>query len=65
MPAVSSWLSSIDHPADLGIEAFGRNLIEAFEQAGLGLMSVILDVDSVKLKESRRLFLRPLIWSTC
>jgi SHS2 domain-containing protein len=47
----------IDHPADLGIEAFGRNLIEAFEQAGLGLMSVILDVDSVKLKESRRLLL--------
>jgi SHS2 domain-containing protein len=48
----------IDHPADLGIEAFGQNLIEAFEQAGLGLMSVILDVDSVELQESRELALQ-------
>jgi SHS2 domain-containing protein len=58
MPAVRPGYHVIDHPADLGIEAFGGNLIEAFEQAGLGLMSVILDVDSVEPKESRQLALQ-------
>jgi SHS2 domain-containing protein len=58
MPAVRPGYRLIDHPADLGIEAFGRNLIDAFEQAGLGLMSVILDVDSVEPQESRQLALQ-------
>jgi SHS2 domain-containing protein len=46
--------SLLDHPADLGIEAFGRNLPEAFEQAALGLISIILDPDRIthsQLKE--------------
>lgn len=47
----------IDHPADLGIEAFGRSLSEAFEQAALALMSVILDVDSAEPLESREVVL--------
>ncbi len=37
----------LDHPADLGIEAFGKNLKEAFEQAAVALMSVILDISNV------------------
>lgn len=43
----------IDHPADLGIEANGRSLIEAFEQAALGLMSTILAVELVQCRDSR------------
>ena len=43
----------IDHPADLGIEAQGETLSEAFEQAAMGLMSVILDLSSVEALVSR------------
>jgi SHS2 domain-containing protein len=48
----------IDHPADLGIQAFGKDLPEAFEQAALGLMSVILQIDSVAARESRSITLQ-------
>ena len=41
----------LDHPADLGIEAYGSSLIEAFEQAALGLISTILDVESVECRD--------------
>jgi len=37
----------LDHPADLGIEAFGKDLKEAFEQSAVALMSIILDISSV------------------
>jgi SHS2 domain-containing protein len=40
--------SLIEHPADLGIEAFGKTLPEAFEQAAVGLMSVIVDLSMVE-----------------
>ena len=43
----------LDHPADLGIEARGNTLAEAFEQAACGLVSVIVDPDSVRPVESR------------
>jgi len=43
----------LDHPADLGIEARGKTLAEAFEQAARGLISVIVDPDSVRPVESR------------
>ena len=43
----------LDHPADLGIEACGKTLAEAFEQAACGLTSVILDPASVRQVESR------------
>ena len=43
----------LDHPADLGIEARGKTLAEAFEQAACGLVSVIVDPDSVRPLESR------------
>jgi len=43
----------LDHPADLGVEARGNTLAETFEQAACGLVSVIIDLDSVRLVESR------------
>ena len=43
--------SILDHPADLGIEATGETLAEAFEQAASGLISVILDPSSIDSPE--------------
>jgi SHS2 domain-containing protein len=48
----------LDHPADLGIEARGRTLAEAFEQAAIALMSIILDLTTVEPKELRRVQLK-------
>jgi len=57
---VSSTLPSfdvIDHPADLGIEARGSTMTQAFEQAATGLMSVILDLSSLEARVSREVVL--------
>jgi len=43
----------LEHPSDLGIEARGGTLAEAFEQAGAGLMSVLCDLSSVAPAEQR------------
>jgi len=43
----------VEHPSDLGIEAYGASLAEAFQNAAVGLMSVILDVSLVEPQESR------------
>ncbi|HXG37529.1 MAG TPA: archease [Bacteroidota bacterium] len=43
----------LEHPADVGIEATGATLKEAFENAALGLLSMITDVDSVDAREER------------
>ena len=45
--------SLLDHPADLGIEAFGRNFAEAFEQAALALISIILDPDKLVCSQTK------------
>ncbi len=47
--------SILEHPADLGIEARGRTLREAFEQAAVALISIIVDLDSVEPRVDRRL----------
>jgi protein archease len=47
----------LDHPADLGIEARGETMAQAFEQAATGLMSVILDLSSVEARVSREVSL--------
>ena len=47
----------LDHPADLGIEAWGDTLSEAFENAAAGLIAVILDPEHVVARESRDLCL--------
>jgi SHS2 domain-containing protein len=45
----------LDHPADLGIEARGPTLAEAFSTAAVGLMSVILDLSTVSPKEEKEI----------
>jgi SHS2 domain-containing protein len=45
--------SIIDHPSDLGIEARGNSLSEAFEEAARALIAVIVDPSSVQTIESR------------
>ena len=45
--------SIIDHPSDLGIEARGESLPEAFEEAAAGLMGLIVDPLSVGTTEAR------------
>jgi len=47
----------LEHPADLGIEANGSSLSNAFENAAAGLMSIILDLESVAEKEERTVHL--------
>ncbi len=43
----------LDHPSDAGIEARGKNLKEAFEFAARGMMSIIVDPESVGAKERK------------
>jgi SHS2 domain-containing protein len=43
----------LEHPSDVGIEAFGHSLQEAFEYAALGLTSIIVEPASVDPSEQR------------
>ncbi|MAG15356.1 MAG: archease [Dehalococcoidales bacterium] len=45
----------IEHTADMGLVAYGRNLTEAFANAAYGLFSIIAELRTVKETESRRL----------
>lgn len=47
----------LEHPADLGIEARGANLAEAFEAAAEGLMSLLVDPATVQSLETRHVAL--------
>jgi SHS2 domain-containing protein len=38
----------LEHPSDMGIEASGADLSEAFRQAAFGLISIIVDPSSVQ-----------------
>ena len=53
MPRPQKGFTLLDHPADLGIEAYGNTLAEAFEQAALGLISIIVDVSKIEPRHSR------------
>jgi SHS2 domain-containing protein len=44
----------LEHPSDLGIEASGKTVGEAFEQAALGLISVIAETDNIEPLDERR-----------
>jgi SHS2 domain-containing protein len=57
MDELSAGYALLDHPADLGIEAFGKSLAEAFEQAALALMSVILDPGKIEYIQSKAVVL--------
>jgi SHS2 domain-containing protein len=52
MPKASYHL--LEHPSDLGIEASGLTVGEAFEQAALGLISVIAETESIESLNERR-----------
>lgn len=45
----------LDHPSDLGIEAWGESLSDAFRNAAIGLMSIIVDLESVEPKAERQI----------
>jgi len=48
----------LEHPSDVGIEAFAPTLGEAFAAAGRGLMSIILDPAAVDPCEAREISLQ-------
>ena len=50
---MQSGFKILAHPADVGIEACGASLGEAFEHAATGLMSIILDLSLVETQESK------------
>lgn len=43
----------LSHPADIGIEARGDTLQDAFSNAAVALMSIILDLSTVEPRQSR------------
>ena len=45
----------IEHTADVGLVAYGRNLAGAFANAAYGLFSIIADLKTVKETQSRSL----------
>ena len=57
IPPLSKPFVILEHPADLGIEAYGHSLAEAFQNAASGLMSVILDPGFVEEREERNVTL--------
>ena len=47
----------IEHTADIGINAYGANLPEAFANAAYGLFSIITDLRKVRRSEVRKVTL--------
>jgi SHS2 domain-containing protein len=47
----------LEHPSDLGIEAYGPTIREAFEQAALGLMAVIADTETIDAVDEREVII--------
>lgn len=45
----------IDHTADVGIIAYGRDLSELLENAALGMFSLMADLETVTPKEQREI----------
>lgn len=44
----------IEHTADVGLIAYGRDLAGAFANAAFGMFSIIAELDAVRETESRR-----------
>ena len=42
----------LDHPSDIGIIVFGNNLKDIFENAALGMFSLISDLKQIEPKET-------------
>jgi len=45
----------IEHTADMGLAAYGKDLAEAFANAAYGMFSIIAELGEVKEVESRRI----------
>lgn len=43
-----SYFQHYEHPADIGIRGVGQSREEAFRQAGLAMMAVMVELDRVK-----------------
>ncbi len=52
----------LDHPADVGFEAFGATREEVFENAARALVSLRVDLDSVAAQESRNVQVQGSDW---
>ena len=52
--AVMKRYELIEHTADLGLKAYGKDLAEAFANAAYGMFSIIAELDAVKEIETRR-----------
>ncbi len=48
----------IEHTADMGLVAYGRDLAEAFANAAYGLFSIMADLNRVQERESRQVELK-------
>jgi SHS2 domain-containing protein len=49
----------IEHPADVGVEAHGASLPEAFEQAAYGMMSLVVELEHCGAAETKTIELGP------
>lgn len=45
----------IEHTADTGLKAYGKDLPEAFANAAYGMFSIVAELDNVKEVDSRRM----------
>lgn len=48
----------IPHTADVGITAYGKNLLELFTYAAKGMYSLLVDLKTVQAKESKLIHLK-------
>jgi len=48
----------LEHPSDIGIEARGNTMAEAFQKAAEGLVSLIVDITTVSASDSREILIR-------
>ncbi len=44
----------IEHTADIGLNAYGKDMPEAFVNAAYGMFSIIAELDNVRAVETRR-----------
>ena len=52
----------LEHTADIGIVAYGRDLPELFAAAAMGLSALMVDLDTVQEQLCRRLALAAPVW---
>ncbi len=48
---VKAYWEHFAHPADMGIRAVGTTLAEAFAQAAMAMVAVMVDLDTIRLDE--------------